>query len=107
MSKGSIKDYFDWSASQIQQCSNRNINHLPTVDEFIIMRRCTVGAGMVEAMVEHSLNIDLPSYVFKDPVVISMSQAISDIISWSNDIYSFHKEQRGGDSPNLICVLQP
>lgn len=35
-------------------------------------------------MVEYSLDIDLPSYVFQDPIVIAMSQAISDIMTWPN-----------------------
>lgn len=34
--------------SQVQQSSNRNVDRLPPVKEFILMRRCTIGAALVE-----------------------------------------------------------
>lgn len=37
-----------------------------------------------KAMVEYSLDIDLPDYVFEDPIVIAMSQATTDIMTWPN-----------------------
>ncbi|KAF5374321.1 hypothetical protein D9758_004657 [Tetrapyrgos nigripes] len=98
--------YLDWSGSQVQQAANRNKDRIPPVEEFILMRRCTIGAALVEAMVEYSLDIDLPDYVFQDPTFIAMSQAISDIMTWPNDLCSFNKEQADGDYQNLVCVLQ-
>ncbi|KAK1217827.1 hypothetical protein PQX77_019500 [Marasmius sp. AFHP31] len=101
-----IQAYLDWSASQIQQATNRKDDRLPPVEEFILMRRATIGAALVEAMVEYSLDIDLPDYVFEDPIFIAMSKAISDIMTWPNDLCSFNKEQADGDYQNLVCVLQ-
>ncbi|KAF9255786.1 terpenoid synthase [Marasmius fiardii PR-910] len=101
-----VQAYLDWSGSQVQQASNRNVDRIPPVEEFILMRRCTIGAAMVEAMVEYSLEIDLPDYVFEDPIFVAMSQATSDIMTWPNDLCSFNKEQADGDYQNLVCVLQ-
>ena len=36
------------------------------------------------AMVEYSLDLDLPDYVFDDPVVKAMSDVTSDIMTWPN-----------------------
>ena len=36
------------------------------------------------AMVEYSLDINLPEYVFNDLTVIAMSEATSDIMTWPN-----------------------
>ncbi|KAG7089978.1 hypothetical protein E1B28_011602 [Marasmius oreades] len=101
-----VQAYLDWSGSQVQQASNRNVDRFPPVEEFILMRRCTIGAAMVEAMVEYSLDIDLPDYVFEDPIFIAMSQATSDIMTWPNDLCSFNKEQADGDYQNFVCILQ-
>lgn len=35
-------------------------------------------------MVEYSLDIDLPDFVFEDPVVRAMSDAVNDIMTWPN-----------------------
>ncbi|KAF8883528.1 isoprenoid synthase domain-containing protein [Infundibulicybe gibba] len=94
-----------WSSSQIKQSHNRLIDRIPPVGEFILMRRATIGAAMVEAMVEYSLDIDLPDYVFEDPTVIAMSEATSDIMTWPNDLCSFNKEQADGDLQNLVCCI--
>ncbi|KAG6812006.1 hypothetical protein H0H92_004735 [Tricholoma furcatifolium] len=51
-------------------------------------------------MVEYSLDVDIPTYVWEHPVIIGMSQATSDIMTWPN------KEQADGDYQNLVCVLQ-
>ncbi|KAG5718178.1 Pentalenene synthase [Termitomyces sp. T112] len=98
--------FLDWSSSQVQQSLNRNLDRIPPVDEFILMRRCTIGAALVEAMVEYSLDLDIPSFVWEHPVIIGMSQVTSDIMTWPNDLCSFNKEQADGDNQNFVCVLQ-
>lgn len=35
-------------------------------------------------MVEYSLDLDIPDYVFDNPIVISMSEATTDIMTWPN-----------------------
>lgn len=35
-------------------------------------------------MVEYSLDLDLPDYVFRDPIVTAMSEATTDIMTWPN-----------------------
>ncbi|THH09110.1 hypothetical protein EW146_g8788 [Bondarzewia mesenterica] len=95
----------DWSRSQIKQAHNRSVSKMPSVEEFIIMRRATIGGAMVEAMIEYSMDIDLPYYVFKDPVIIGMSEAATDVLTWPNDLCSFNKEQADGDYQNLVCAL--
>ncbi|KAG6918624.1 hypothetical protein DXG01_013035 [Tephrocybe rancida] len=92
--------FLDWSSAQVQQSLNRNMDRIPPVDEFILMRRCTIGAALVEAMVEYSLDLDIPSFVWEHPVIRGMSEATSDIMTWPN------KEQADGDYQNLVCVLQ-
>ncbi|KAI6025522.1 isoprenoid synthase domain-containing protein, partial [Pisolithus marmoratus] len=55
-----IRAWEEWSGSQVTQSRNRSQDRIPSVDEFILMRRATIGGAMVEAIVEYSLDLDLP-----------------------------------------------
>ncbi|KIK65943.1 hypothetical protein GYMLUDRAFT_239618 [Collybiopsis luxurians FD-317 M1] len=92
--------------SQVRQAGNRADRMILPVKDFIVMRRHTIGGALVEAMVEYSLDIDIPDYVFAHPIIREMSDATNDIMTWPNDICSFNKEQADGDYQNLVyCVM--
>ena len=67
------------------------------------MRRATIGAAQVEgldisrtprgkleidldsiAMIEYSLDLDLPDEVFENPIIKAMSDATNDLMTWPN-----------------------
>ena len=35
-------------------------------------------------MIEYSLDLDLPDFVFQHPTIIAMSEATNDIMTWPN-----------------------
>lgn len=35
-------------------------------------------------MVEYALEIDLPDFIFEDPIIRAMSDATTDIMTWPN-----------------------
>ena len=93
-STGGVYDRFcaafeAWSSSQVKQAANRKDRLFPPMDEFILMRRATIGGALVEAMVEYSLDLDIPAHVFEDSVVKAMSDAAIDIMTWPN-VRLFH-----------------
>ncbi|KAL4071511.1 isoprenoid synthase domain-containing protein [Scleroderma yunnanense] len=101
-----IRAWEDWSSSQVTQSRNRSQDRIPSVDEFILMRRATIGGAMVEAMVEYSLDLDLPDNVFENSIIRAMSDATNDLMTWPNDLCSFNKEQSDGDYQNLVfCIM--
>lgn len=101
-----IKAFEEWSDSQVAQSRNRSQDRMPSVDEFILMRRATIGGALVEAMVEYSLDLDLPDVVFENPIIKAMSDATTDLMTWPNDLCSFNKEQADGDYQNLVfCIM--
>lgn len=92
----------------LQQTVNRSVDEVPTVDEFIELRRDTSAVKMVfgkllasifnllsnvesphTAVLEYSLGLDLPEEVHNDPIVAELSLAGNDILTWANDVYSF------------------
>ncbi|KAI0320536.1 isoprenoid synthase domain-containing protein [Amylostereum chailletii] len=94
----------DWGRAQVEQPRNRALSTLPTVEDFIVMCRVTIGGRMVEAMIEYSLDIDLPDHVLAHPIVAGISEAAIDIYTWPNDLCSLNKEQADGGCQNLVCV---
>ncbi|THU78121.1 terpenoid synthase [Dendrothele bispora CBS 962.96] len=93
------KSAIEFFNGQLQQGNNRKLNRMPTIEEFIPMRRATIGCGMVEAMIEYSLDIVLPDYVFEHPTIRAMSDATNDLMTWPN------KEQADGDYSNLVFIV--
>jgi len=70
------------------------------------MRRATIGGAMVEgknhvfawlyvltniasAMIEYSLDLDLPDVVFENPIIKAMSDATTDLMTWPNVCHLF------------------
>jgi len=95
-----------WMNSQVEQAANRADEKIPSVEDFIILRRRTIGGPIVEAMVEYSLDIVIPEHVWDHPVLKELSKAAIDIMTWPNDLCSFNKEQADGDLQNLVfCVM--
>ncbi|RDX42205.1 terpenoid synthase [Lentinus brumalis] len=89
-----------WMNSQVEQARNRKLDEIPAVDEFIVLRRRSIGGPIVEAMVEYSLDLQIPEYVWDDPILQEMSKAVIDIMTWPN------KEQADGDFQNLVfCIM--
>ncbi|KAH8930304.1 terpenoid synthase [Atractiella rhizophila] len=69
------------------------------------MEQCTLRSGLVKAIAEYSVDLDVPDYVFEHPVMKAMSDATDDILTWPNDLCSFNKEQADGDYQNLISII--
>lgn len=87
-----------------QQTVNRSIDRIPTVQEFIMLRRSTSGVDLSFVVLEYSLGLNLPDEVHSDPTISELRMAANDIITWSNDIYSFPVEQSRGDAHNLVFI---
>ncbi|KAI0703109.1 terpenoid synthase [Earliella scabrosa] len=95
-----------WMNSQVEQARNRSTDEIPSVEDFIILRRRTIGGPIVEAMVEYSLDLQIPEYVWDHPILQEMSKAVIDIMTWPNDLCSSNKEQADGDFQNLVfCIM--
>lgn len=88
----------------LQQTVNRSVDEVPTVEEFIQLRRDTSAVKMVFSVLEYSLGLDLPEEVHNDPIIAELSLAGNDILTWANDVYSFPIEQARGDTQNLVFI---
>ncbi|ESK90694.1 terpenoid synthase [Moniliophthora roreri MCA 2997] len=103
-----VQAFLEFSSGQVYQALNRRLDRFVSIEEFISVRRCAFGGALFETMIEYSLGLDeaIPAYVWKNPVVMAMSEAMVDILAWANDICSLNKEQADGDYQNTVFLLQ-
>ncbi|KAF8811256.1 terpenoid synthase [Phlegmacium glaucopus] len=83
----------------------RNQGIVPDLGTFLGIRRHTSGCNPCLALIEYTLDIDLPDFVFDHPVIQALNQATNNFATWSNDIFSYNKEQAQGDTHNMIYIL--
>ncbi|KAF8840213.1 terpene synthase [Paxillus ammoniavirescens] len=88
-----------------KQAEDRANGHIPDLDSYITVRRDTSGCKPCFALIEYAAGIDLPDEVMSHPVIMAMEEATNDLVTWSNDIFSYNVEQSRGDTHNMIVVL--
>ncbi|QRV92112.1 terpene synthase [Ceratobasidium sp. AG-Ba] len=94
-----------YTQATLKQTMNRSFDDLPTIDEFIQLRRETSAMKVFYPILEYSLSLDLPVEVFTDPVMAELLVAANDLLTWANDVYSFPIEQSRGDTHNLVFIV--
>ncbi|MBD1811968.1 hypothetical protein NDA07_06970 [Microcoleus vaginatus DQ-U2] len=98
-----MEDYFQgirWEAL------NNSQGITPDVATFIKMRTSISAVCPFIDLILIMDRIALPHEVIKHPMVKRLELAANNIISWSNDIFSFDKETRAGNNFNLVTVLR-
>ncbi|KJA23141.1 hypothetical protein HYPSUDRAFT_138166 [Hypholoma sublateritium FD-334 SS-4] len=96
-------DFFFQSVTQ--QASDRAAGVIPDLESYIALRRDTSGCKPCWALIEYAYNLDIPDEVMEHPVIRNLGEAANDLVTWSNDIFSYNVEQSKGDTHNMICVV--
>ncbi|KAL6306394.1 isoprenoid synthase domain-containing protein [Sparassis latifolia] len=92
--------------SVTQQAMDRANGVVPDLESYISVRRDTSGCKPCWALIEYAYNLDLPWEVMDHPVIRGLGEAANDLVTWSNDIFSYNVEQSKGDTHNMIVVVQ-
>ncbi|TBU35420.1 terpenoid synthase [Dichomitus squalens] len=88
-----------------QQARDRDSKLIPDLDSYISVRRDTSGCKPVFDLIEYAMDIDLPEHVVRHPIIQALNQGANDLVTWSNDIFSYNVEQARGDTHNMIVIL--
>ncbi|KAI0780394.1 terpenoid synthase [Trametes elegans] len=88
-----------------QQARDRDAGVIPDLESYINVRRDTSGCKPVFDLIEYAMGIDLPEDVVTHPVIMALNQGANDLVTWSNDIFSYNVEQARGDTHNMIPIL--
>ncbi|KZT04442.1 terpenoid synthase [Laetiporus sulphureus 93-53] len=89
-----------------QQAMDRESGAIPDLESYIAVRRDTSGCKPCWALIEYANNLDLSWEVMDHPIIRGLGEAANDLVTWSNDIFSYNVEQSKGDTHNMIIVVQ-
>ncbi|KAG6876666.1 hypothetical protein C0993_001380 [Termitomyces sp. T159_Od127] len=98
-----IQEMDKFTASVVQQAQDRAQNYIRNIDDYLLLRRDTIGAKPSFVLLEFKLN--LPDEVFEDLVIQRLVNICVDMIILSNDMYSFNVEQARRDDHNIVTTL--
>lgn len=101
-----IKDVEDCFRACVWEATNRAAGLKPSVALFIQQRLLTSAVYPVFDLTEMTDKIYLPPEVLSHPILQKLSELAGNVVCWSNDVLSVHKELAHGDVHNLVIVLQ-
>ncbi|OJT14281.1 Alpha-muurolene synthase [Trametes pubescens] len=87
-----------------QQARDRASGNIPDLESYIAMRRDTSGCKPCWALIEYANDLDLPDWVMEHPCVRGLEEAANDLVTWSNDIFSYNVEQSNGALPAILSL---
>lgn len=76
------------------------------METFIKIRALTAGGYPCFDAIEIAEEIDLPLEVRQDPTLQRLERLANNILAWTNDIMSLHKDLQHGNVHNLVIILQ-
>ncbi|KAI5983940.1 isoprenoid synthase domain-containing protein [Pisolithus orientalis] len=88
-----------------EQATDRAKSFIPDLESYIALRRDTSGCKPCWALVEYAYDLDIPDKVMNHPLILSLGEATNDLVTWSNDIFSYNVEQSKGHTHNMIDVI--
>ncbi|WP_305909562.1 hypothetical protein Q9L42_004800 [Methylomarinum sp. Ch1-1] len=100
-----IKSAAEYFESTEWEADNRQHNTWPDADSYIRMRPYTGGLLTDIDLVELTESITLPLAVRKHPCIQELIDITNDVVCWSNDIISLHKEKMHHDMHNLALIF--
>ncbi|KAL1938253.1 hypothetical protein VTO73DRAFT_11897 [Trametes versicolor] len=89
--------------SVIGQTEDRDAGRLRTTEEYLELRRFTIGADPSYALA--MARVDLPLAVSELPVFRKLRGCITDMLIFDNDLLSYRKEYAAGDDMHNIITL--
>lgn len=98
----SIREYFDGG---LWEASNRRQGVVPSLGQFVPMRRFAGGMFIYVNFVELANRVELPLPVRGHRDVVRLGQITANVACWHNDLFSLRKEMAYGDVHNLVIVL--
>nr|QEP49715.1 alpha-muurolene synthase [Inonotus obliquus] len=88
------------------QSIHREHGEIPDLEVYIDVRRDESGCKPVFDLIEYGLGINLPDFVIEHPIIKALNQGSNDLVTWSNDIFSYNVEQARGETHNMIIILE-
>jgi hypothetical protein len=98
-----IREYLNGT---IWESGNRAKGRLPTVAEYVRMRRHSAATEMFFDLIEPMHGIELPDAVLRDPDYLAARHTAGTAIGLFNDLISWRKEVAVGDLHNIVFIVR-
>lgn len=96
----------DYLFAQVWEAANREDDVVPTIDDYIFMRRRTGAMLTVFALIDVAAEVRLTSEEWRHPAVHALTEHANDVVVWDNDLISYAKERSEVNiRNNLVSVL--
>ncbi|WP_182874363.1 4-epi-cubebol synthase [Microbispora sp. H10670] len=96
----------DYLFAQVWEAANREDDVLPTIDDYVFMRRRTGAMLTVFALIDVAAGVRLTVDEWLHPAVHEMTGHANDVVVWDNDLISYAKERgQANIRNNLVSVL--
>jgi hypothetical protein len=79
---------------------------IPSLEEMVLTRRESAGVSPLYHLVEYAHDLHVPNDAFEDPIIAEMEVLGMDLVSISNDILSYRKEEREGVTHNMVAICR-
>ncbi|MEV4315478.1 hypothetical protein [Actinocrispum sp. NPDC049592] len=84
-----------------------NTSRRALTEESYVLHRLRSGAGFASIdLIEFAQNASLPDDLHQRPELQTLKETTSNVVCWSNDVFSAPKEITRGDLCNYVAVLQ-
>ncbi|WP_433259773.1 terpene synthase family protein (plasmid) [Streptosporangium sp. CA-135522] len=96
-------------ASQTWEAANREAKIVPSLADYLIMRRHTGAVHTVHALIDLATGLRLKDEEWASPLLTQVSRHAVDVVDWDNDLLSWVKEHdsgKGDTSHNLVTVVE-
>jgi Terpene synthase family 2, C-terminal metal binding len=101
-----VNHFADYLGGIVWESANRASGKLPTVAEYLRMRRHSAATEMFFDLIEPMHGIELPGALLRDARYLAVRETGGTAIGLFNDLISWRKEAVVGDLHNIIFIVQ-
>ncbi|MGK5741852.1 terpene synthase family protein [Micromonospora sp. URMC 103] len=96
----------DYLLALLWEATNREHGRVPSVAEYVQMRRHTGGVHPSFALTDLALGGLPGDPVRSDPALVALDTLAADLVCWCNDVFSYGKERTAPDGHNLVTAIR-
>ncbi|KZS92130.1 terpenoid synthase [Sistotremastrum niveocremeum HHB9708] len=97
-----IKSFSAYLDAVVVEARDRDIHHIPDFDEYLTVRRNTGAVRPSFWIAEGAAGV--PEHVLEHETLATLTTCAVDIISISNDMLSYNREQSRGSLHNMVAI---
>jgi hypothetical protein len=95
-----------WVRTNRDMTRRRADRTVPEPQEYIAWRRVSGAVGWCFDLIEYAQDAELPERVWAASACRRLRDTAADVVGWTNDLFSVHKELLTGETGNLVLVLR-